>query len=693
MALVATLLVGVGVVTGGASADTQNAPAARQAPDRADKGKGADQPVLGAPGTHVAHDQYGYPYPEAPDCDESTLGNGGCVPDARGFYQGQCTSWVAHRLSTNNAIDFTNWYAGQHWGDAADWNKAARAIGHRADKVPAAGAVAWFKHGHVAYVESVNSDGSIVISEMNYDGHNGFRLVTVYPGSSYWPTGFIHLADVVPSDVVAPTRPTGLDAVTHNGRTGLAWHRSSDAFGVTGYRVLRDGVVLGTTRSTTFWDRRVSPGQTHRYQVVAFDAAANTSSAASVRTVPDTEAADRAWVSTAAGPALCGRTGSAARPAVGCTVLTDKGWRRSDLARSNSWGAPESRRFVPSADGSVSYCRVTGGPRGALACTRLDPRTLSWGYDRISRSTPSLARTDRTWVSTSAGPARCGRSGGARHPGLTCSVLTDAGWQTVRSKHHTRWGTPASRVFVAGDRQVSYCRTVRGHDLRLACTSMDPVSLRWSADHVSAPVLPGRAATATWVTTGVGPAWCTGSAAGRPSCRVLTWQGWRAASAGRSLPAGAPLSRAFVAGEDGSVSWCRTLAGNDRAACTTLDAFHLRWSHDVRSAPLRSARATNQTWVATDAGPALCTRSGRAAAQRVTCQVLDGHRWSTATTHRAVGWGEPAYRAFVPSDSGVAWCRTERSGDLHCNRFLAGRSTWGADLRARRTVRTFADRL
>ena len=240
---------------------------------------------------------------------------------------------------------------------------------------------------------------------------------------------------------------------------------------------------------------------------------------------------------------------------------------------------------------------------------------------------------------------------------------------------------------------MSYCRTVHGTGLRLACTALDPVSLRWSADKVSAPVNAGRAANSSWVTTGVGPAWCTGSAAGRPSCRVLTWKGWRAAPAPRTLAAGDPLSRAFVAGEDGGVAWCRTLAGNSRAACTTLDAFHLRWSHDVRSAAVGSAKAINQTWVATEAGPALCARSGRAGGQRVTCQVLDGRRWSTATTRRAVGWGEPAYRAFVPSPSGVAWCRTEASGDAHCNRFLAGRSTWGADARARKTMRTLADRL
>jgi hypothetical protein len=48
-------------------------------------------PVLASTGTQAAHDQYGYPYPNAPDCDEGPTLNG-CLLDAWSFYQGQCTS-------------------------------------------------------------------------------------------------------------------------------------------------------------------------------------------------------------------------------------------------------------------------------------------------------------------------------------------------------------------------------------------------------------------------------------------------------------------------------------------------------------------------------------------------------------------------------------------------------------------------
>ena len=89
---------------------------------------------VGVFGTHAAAG-YGYPYPAAPDCNEGSLG-AGCVGDSRGFLQGQCTSWVAYRLAMRNGLSFSNWYAGRHWGNASDWGKVAKGIGHKPDKYP-----------------------------------------------------------------------------------------------------------------------------------------------------------------------------------------------------------------------------------------------------------------------------------------------------------------------------------------------------------------------------------------------------------------------------------------------------------------------------------------------------------------------------------------------------------------------------
>jgi chitodextrinase len=60
---------------------------------------------------------------------------------------------------------------------------------------------------------------------------------------------------------------------------------------VTGYRVSRNGSVLGTVTTTQYNDSGLTPGATYTYTVVALDAAGNESAAATrshTQPVPDT---------------------------------------------------------------------------------------------------------------------------------------------------------------------------------------------------------------------------------------------------------------------------------------------------------------------------------------------------------------------------------------------------------------------
>jgi surface antigen len=102
---------------------------------------------------------------------------------ANGFTYGYCTWWVAHKRSIP-------------WrGNAAQWWWNARAFGAAEGSAPQAGAVMVMgvsgtsPEGHVAYVESVNSNGSFVVSEMNWWGVPGggwgrvdYRTVTSMRG-------------------------------------------------------------------------------------------------------------------------------------------------------------------------------------------------------------------------------------------------------------------------------------------------------------------------------------------------------------------------------------------------------------------------------------------------------------------------------------------------------------------------------
>ena len=143
----------------------------------------------GTSGPVAAHEKYGYPYPNPPQC---TAG-GACVADAWLFYQGQCTSWVAYRLNQLNGFGFSNYYGGRRWGNAGEWDNAAMALGIPLNGTPALGSVAWYP-GHVAYVEKVVSASEVIISEMNYDFGNGFRVRKVNT-SAGWPAAFIHIHD------------------------------------------------------------------------------------------------------------------------------------------------------------------------------------------------------------------------------------------------------------------------------------------------------------------------------------------------------------------------------------------------------------------------------------------------------------------------------------------------------------------
>ncbi len=87
-----------------------------------------------------------------------------------GYDYGYCTWWAANRrLQAGNPIP-------SNLGNASSWLSRASAAGLNTGRAPRAGAVIWTPpndfYGHVGYVESINADGSVNISEMNVAGWN-----------------------------------------------------------------------------------------------------------------------------------------------------------------------------------------------------------------------------------------------------------------------------------------------------------------------------------------------------------------------------------------------------------------------------------------------------------------------------------------------------------------------------------------
>lgn len=101
------------------------------------------------------------------------------------YVAGQCTQWA-----WSNRKDLPS-----NLGNASAWARNAAAHGFPVDHTPRAGDVfqttsGWY--GHVGYVEAVNSDGSITITEMNYNYRAYHVIRAVIPASKVSRFNYIH---------------------------------------------------------------------------------------------------------------------------------------------------------------------------------------------------------------------------------------------------------------------------------------------------------------------------------------------------------------------------------------------------------------------------------------------------------------------------------------------------------------------
>lgn len=108
---------------------------------------------------------------------------------------GQCT-WYAFNRMYEIGKPIAN---GRLFGNAWQWADSARSYGIPTSGRAKAGTVACFPpgvagasgYGHVAIVEAVNGDGSLTLSEMNYNGMTGVVSQRTLPAGSYGGTTFI----------------------------------------------------------------------------------------------------------------------------------------------------------------------------------------------------------------------------------------------------------------------------------------------------------------------------------------------------------------------------------------------------------------------------------------------------------------------------------------------------------------------
>ena len=99
---------------------------------------------------------------------------------ANGYDYGWCTWHAANRRAETGRPLPSN------LGNAISWYSRSAGSGIAVGSEPQVGAVVWHNNigglGHVAYVESKNEDGSILVSDMNYPSWGRVTYRTVTPG-------------------------------------------------------------------------------------------------------------------------------------------------------------------------------------------------------------------------------------------------------------------------------------------------------------------------------------------------------------------------------------------------------------------------------------------------------------------------------------------------------------------------------
>ncbi|MHB1017926.1 MAG: cell wall-binding repeat-containing protein [Coriobacteriia bacterium] len=129
--------------------------------------------------------------------------------DEWGFFKSYCTSFVAWRMNRDGGkMTFYNYMDDGHWGDAGNWRANSLVLGYPVKSTPAVGAIAWWgptssSTGHVAYVEAVNGDGTIVVEDYNYVSFRYDRR-TIPASGLKAPSGYIHIHDMPPPDTTPP---------------------------------------------------------------------------------------------------------------------------------------------------------------------------------------------------------------------------------------------------------------------------------------------------------------------------------------------------------------------------------------------------------------------------------------------------------------------------------------------------------
>lgn len=203
------------------------------------------------------------------------------------------------------------------------------------------------------------------------------------------------------NDTTPPTIPANVHTTSLlDTSIALAWDTSTDDVAVSGYKIYRDGSLVGTASGTTFTDTGLSPVTHYDYTVKAYDAANNNSAASAV--LPATTAYDTTDPSVPANLHSTGQTDTSIT--LNWNVATDNVavsgydvYRGSTLITTTS-----GTTYTDSGLGvNTAYTyRVRAVDTSGNASAQTAPQTISTLPDLIAPTAPTaVASTGQTTTS------------------------------------------------------------------------------------------------------------------------------------------------------------------------------------------------------------------------------------------------------------------------------------------------------
>lgn len=190
------------------------------------------------------------------------------------------------------------------------------------------------------------------------------------------------------SDATKPAAPTNLSATPISDKIiNLSWTASTDNTAVSGYKIYRNGVIVGYSPSTDYTDTGLAASTAYNYSVSAYDSSANTSNVSN--TVTPTTLASAAMQIPFSSQDI-GAVGTAGSYSYSGGTYTLKG------SGSDIWDKTDQFRFayVPIKGNRTITARVvslTNTHSSAKAGVMIRESLLGYGSNVFSALKPALA--------------------------------------------------------------------------------------------------------------------------------------------------------------------------------------------------------------------------------------------------------------------------------------------------------------